>query len=926
MNLLKKIPSFLIFLFFSLFLISITLSPSESKKNFDFSTQTWTIIWISKFSDSNKFIPATSIEELWFYQDKVDEFDDIYITLSNSWFYQKYNKNWYVSVKTDLWLFLYKIRDLNKNYNINNKTFEIKPKSIWRFFVDSRDSSNIKIFSLDSILEVSLLDSSNKKSTQIILYPHMWFSFNSNRNSLVKNADLLRIESIFQVWYYKDTFYSANPASFINSFYKSTDTFVLWFFNKLKQIDQNTKDFDKVEDFIVKSDYSIPWLNYINKYFVIFLNNSKKSVYYQNNIIVNLNNLATDTNKDAILSQVQTIKSDLENLKSINQEWYNDSLELIIYYYKSLLNTKEIDLVTNTFYLSELIRDLKYPNISQRNSKSSFLINKLYSILDQNDEKVNLENNIIDYIEFFFEENNIKFDNNSKSLSINTKKNITSDFESLSYFIKNVILQASDFSNKDSFSTNIEILKYYFYINQSLNILIPSKEESLVIEYSNIVDKLLSEIRNNFFLEELDTDWLLVLNQSNLLERDDLSNLNEVINWFFTFHNSYKSKISTKNMIYNKFFEDYKIKYDEYYLALANYNNYSIKYNKTKNDLFNTKTILESWNNEIVLDDNYLKTFLSKFVWLDSSNISVKVIDNNYFEIKNLFISWESFSFNLYPKEGNRIDKIFRSWQELKVSYELDSLELDMKELFKSANEDDKDKYDYKRFFLNTFFNNNNPVRGNYISDDNDDNQEDRALAIFKRDKLVWDKWEFSILKWFLDILYDDVKVWLVWNNYDININGSKFSIQNTTISWQAILWIFNSDYVFSDKDHYFENINVVLYTWKYEDSPAFFDSTINISWKIDIVDFKTKFSEIINAIFETKWIFDNIYQVLWISNTNISYNNWTILYSFDNNWREVKISARNQSIVSITVSWNNILNNKIINYTDLTKYLELIK
>jgi hypothetical protein len=122
--------------------------------------------------------------------------------------------------------------------------------------------SNVKIFSLDSILHVDLLNPlSSAKSTEIVLYPHMSFSFNSSRNALVRNADLLRLETIFEISYIKMTFLSGEVDEFINSLYKGPDEKAKIFLDDVQRTIYLSQDFLKyntVDNFIIKNNYVIP--------------------------------------------------------------------------------------------------------------------------------------------------------------------------------------------------------------------------------------------------------------------------------------------------------------------------------------------------------------------------------------------------------------------------------------------------------------------------------------------------------------------------------------------------------------------------------------------------------------------------------------------------------------------------------------------
>jgi hypothetical protein len=81
------------------------------------------------------------------------------------------------------------------------------------------------------------------------------------------------------------------------------------------------------------------------------LNDSKKSSYYKNDILTNLNLIAKSSNEREINSCVSLIKEDLTYLKDLDNNNYEPVYNLVSYYYENLLKTNDIALVDNTFAL-----------------------------------------------------------------------------------------------------------------------------------------------------------------------------------------------------------------------------------------------------------------------------------------------------------------------------------------------------------------------------------------------------------------------------------------------------------------------------------------------------------------------------------------------------------------------------------------------
>jgi hypothetical protein len=135
---------------------------------------------------------------------------------------------------------------------------------------------------------------------------------------------------------------------------------------------------------------------------------------------------------------------------------------------------------------------------------------------------------------------------------------------------------------------------------------------------------------------------------------------------------------------------------------------------------------------------------------------------------------------------------------------------------------------------------------------------EDKTITFFKRDKLLWDKWEFNVLKWYLDIKYNDIIVTLnSENKYDIYIQ--KWVLKtNLNINWslQNVVAHIKADYVFSNEDHYFKNIVITFYDKNYyengEEIPMFSWKEFRVIKRLDILKFKEEMNKEIQKIFST--------------------------------------------------------------------------
>lgn len=746
-------------------------------------------------------------------------------------------------------LYIFDLYDLTSKFNIDWKLFKIKPKSPWKFFIDNRNVNNIKVFSFDSIFDLALI-SDWKEMTNISIYPKMYFWFNSSRNKFLKNADLFRIETISNIFYVKQDLLTSNNKinkEFLNEIYHTSDKKAFDFLENFFKLSYSQEEINKYNELkiILLRDNKLNWAYYINKYFLFFLNNEKKVIYYKKNILSNLNNLFK---KNWSFDKEEVLYS-LEKLKNLNPKEYDEFKKILYYYYDNLLKINSLEYIDKIFIFSEIISKDEWNNNFSL-LESSFFLNKIYSLV--NNKTYNndyLQANLLEFLKYYLEENKVDI---TENYTISVKnKNILLRMDYLSFFIKNILLYNLNLSDTKNLENIFNILKVYNNLNININnIKNYEKSETLIIENSLVVDKLLSEIRKSFFEKDLTNIGLLVLLKGSEISSKNLISLNEVMNSIFSFYTSKKWLISQKNQIYNDIYSQNIVKYKHFYDALNNYPEYLIKYDKVSSNLLDTKTIFENTTATILSKENLI-WYLSSFDWMNFSNVGFEIVNNNYYKINNLNINWEVFSFNLYPQEFNRISDIVKNWEKLTMSYELDNIKYDWDQKYEQATQEEKDKYNFRKFFLNIFFNNTEVKKENFVLDDNPTDTEDRVVSIFKRDKLLWDRWEFSLLKGYLELKYNDIKVTLVNWVYNIKLENIIFKTL-IDINWETIqvIWVLNSDYVFNEKDHYFKNISLKFYdankynNWKEEFLAGW--KIFNVNKNINIIDFKNEMNNIL--------------------------------------------------------------------------------
>lgn len=864
MDIQKIIISTLITVFWLFFILSLTYFNTPSGTS-GFSIPEISV-WYNEliYSGSDISLQSTreaDLEEGKFFIDQVNYIDSAFFSWKD---YKKEISNRDVTFHIWEWLYVFDLYDISYHYTIKNKDFSIEPKSPGKFFVDTRESSDIKIFSFDSIINIKLFAlNSTESMTSLVMYPHMFFGFNSVRNKFLKNADVLRIESVSKIFYVNESFLSNNKdlnQKFFEKLYPSIDQAALTFFKKFFYLSYSSTEFDKYNmkniSALLYKDKNLFWMRYIEKYFTFFFNKEKKTAYYRKNILSNLNILFSQKISQASWTKIKDeIISDLNNLKNVSEVDYTDFQQILTFYYKNLLKVNSIDYINSTILLSNIILSEWEKNVFE-SQISSFYLNKIYALVDNKTYSGEyLQQNLLIFLQHFLEENNLQLKDGELLLEENQEIILSLDY--LSYFLKNILLYNISFSDSWNLDNLFSIINIYLGINKNIITYYknPGRTETLIVEYQMILNKFLDEMRKNFFETELNKRGLLILNSNNPLVSTQLVKLNTIMNMILDFYNKNKSVLSEKNMNYNMLYSKNKITYNEYYSALSNHPEYLIKYDKAKNDLLSAQTIFEK-NQIISLNEDTLVQYLSQFQGVDISNMSYKIIGDKYYEVDNIYISGEKFSFSLYPNEFYRIDQIVKNGQKLSGSYELESLKQDLALKYEEVSEEEKYKYEFPRFFINTFFNTQETTSKIYEENPETERTEDRTITFFKRDKLFWDKWDFSVLNWYLDMKYDDVWVELNPNNqYNISINKwvlkTRIEINGTL---REIVWVLRSEYVFSDTEHFFRNMYITFYDadnyGKWQDWALFWGKEFRIVRRIDILKFKTEMNKEITRIY----------------------------------------------------------------------------
>jgi len=926
MNFLLKILWYIIITLLFLFLVFYTfLSPQYQR--------------IESLKINNNFQKNYSLS--WVLVNNLSQLDNIYYTNSGSYTI----KNIGNIIQIELWKgkFLFNINDLTKKYIISNKWIEIKPLWTWIFYLDTNHLNNfnntdINIFSKESLLEIWY---KNLKSWKIInnsyLYPHEYMKIknlilkgiNWKEESIIqKNTDFLRIKTqFFKSWYISDKITSSNPI-------KSTIWKIIWekninFLNiSIDNINKNYKKDHLLVSYISKLEsWDFPWVNYIKEHIFYFYNDAKKIIYYKNKITKNTLQLFNE-NQIKTYTLRNKIEITLNKLKNIDKEEYNKMTGFINYLYviteknNSLSNNLEL---FNDINIARKINfyDLKLKINTKPKFTSLIYLKSTFNLFDK--WKINnLNNNIHAFISYYYTDLRIK--ENNWELSYN-KKNVNK-LDYLGFYLKNYI--SYTLKSNTSIKNSLELINKYIILNKT-TYFNNDRINTGIREWILFLNKLKNFIRNNLFNKKRNEAWILV-KQSNTNNNIEL--YQELKNNIDKFN---KNIDNNSKLIENK--KDYeKIKKNlwEYFEALLNYEKYSLNNDKAKRNLLNAPTI---WNNDnlIKLSKEKFLQYIIKFDWINNNsvnNIKVNIINNTYYEVKQIYINGKKMSFNLYPYDWNKISNIYIYWidknkqEYYNSSYFLDKQKEYLKQKAMDSNVKNKDKYDFKKFFLNKFFKTNKTPNEITIDKTPKKNKnEEPIIVIFKSEKLLWKRGEFKIIRNIINIKYYDLLVNRIWNIYNIYVNWSLFSIKNNKKIDNSTHWLLYSKYILGTNSHYFENVGIKYYsTYKISNNIKIlwvWWNKIKFLWKINILDLENTLKTFFLNKNNIELVYNSIYNTyININRLKINYDILTgqIIYNFKNKNNNIEISFKWSNIINISKNWIKIKGNWSL--TNLTNIL----
>ena len=238
---------------------------------------------------------------------------------------------------------------------------------------------------------------------------------------------------------------------------------------------------------------------------------------------------------------------------------------------------------------------------------------------------------------------------------------------------------------------------------------------------------------------------------------------------------------------------------------------------------------------------------------------------------------------------------------------------------------EDREKYDFWNFFLNTFSQQDASDAVELFEINNNNNTtEDKFIVVFKRDKLLWKTWEFSVVDDFLDIDFNDIDVVAAWESYDIFITDADINIDVDKWDLSAD---FTSSYVLKQDNHYFKNIRLYPYkTNLWVKRPLLWDSFIQVVWNVDLVDLEAQAQSIWEVYPRILSLYNSIKNKLNVDVPSIRYitSSKKVNFRFDYAWDFISILLSGDTIENISKSSEILIRNT--NYRTIDDILDTIK
>lgn len=774
------------------------------------------------------------------------------------------------------------LREISQTYTFHWEGFIIEQESLWEIFVDTLTSPwKVFILSMSAPVTLKLVSPDVwEEYTNIFLAPHMYIEFQPARWKSVKWADRIRVETIFKLWYIWKSFSEELSDDVALKYIWDTGGYFSTVSDYFSA--QRTHSDEYLDMLSSKTVYQIPWMSLVQRYTSLFINDEKKKIYYKNSILEKyIELLNSQEYNESLLTE---ISYQMQSLKDLDMQAYMQVQDFASH----LSGVMSRDSRFTSIPAKLLISDI-YRKDSEVTNEIHLFYLYAYSLFTNYDDKASIWFKTLEQYIWSFQK-----------LQRSWESKYERHDEYFVYFLEQYILFELE-NNKDvSFNQILKVLKEFnTYAWDVYSRDVTSKISGMYI-YNELLYNIWLYTRGRFFNTERNQQQLLELSSLEGISQEWIRNFKANIEKIFLFMQTNAIHLDPKkqrDVNINKSFDILKVQYDEYFAALENYGNYIVQYDESKKNIFLIDTL---WDDDtwLVSSENF-ESYIYNFVWVSSSWLKYEVVDGLFYSVESIVIWGKQLSFDIFPYQWNLLKNIVVDGELQSSQYKLDDIKTRWEEIYTWSDSSVRDAFDFKRFFLITFFDSSSGELPDEFDIKDISTTEDRAEIVFKRDKLLWDKWEFSVVGNILKVDYEDIR--LEQNNslYDIFLTNTDIStVVETSNSVVAYFWDMSSRYVLTNQDHYFTNFASSWYTKAGDNKNYFFDGEkVSFIGKLEI----SKLQQVVENFTKNISSYENIYKQVKIAAINTQF---TLEYQTSSQKMIIKFDRWGKKYTIVAASW----------------------
>lgn len=803
-------------------------------------------------------------------------------------------------------------RDMSKQYVFQGEWYKMLQEWIGEVFIDTLSvPGKIFVMPLNTSLHLTLTDSSGENEyTHIYLQPHMYLEFRPAHGKFLKNADVVRIETVNTLGYYPKEISQAPLDDDLQKYFGDEVEFFHSTFQKIQ--DENFKKSKTLMQVMSQDVWKVPGFDMIERYMNLFVNEEKKKVFYKNNILRQI--VLMVQNETYNETVVKKLEQDLDRLKKLDQDSYKDMLEIIEHLSVLVYSHYEKDYLIPKVYFADLL------STGDQSVEWYYKIYgfSLYSKYDYTKE----------FLPFYAQRYQgalEKFNASKKE----TSQYFTLRYQYFSYFLDKQLefLLSGPAGDNPVVSINNTLENLIDAISISYGDESTDRVTALYI-YSGVLKNLEAFVRYSLFEKNRNDRNLLEAQKNIVASKDEVNALSKHVATIDSFLNDSKlfleSTDSRDVAVRNEILTSLEA-FEEYFSAMKNYEAYTKNYDVTIKWILGTDTFGNEW--WLVLSQDHAREYLKQFVWVDISNVNIEIKNNFYYEISNLYIAGQKYSFDLYPLSYYKLENLYIDGIEKDFVYRLQNIQLDWDKEYETVPETEKDAYDFSRFFIITFASRSDDQINEFVVNENNGN-EDKAQIVYKRDILLSDRGEFKTLSDVAEIEYKDIvlKDNVETKTYDIFLNDVTVRVDSPARG--DIIkreWNVRGQYILADK-HHFQKLELQILS-ELQDISNIYEldgKYIQIAGKVHIWDFKETLEDIYKYIWDYTSIYNNIIGKLWRVDIHMSYSpyNKKMSFKFDSDGKSYSIISTWGEVTSI-YKWTQKLIDEPITSSQLLLYLE---